>query len=249
MALRSTGLEYKDRVTIFISWIALCLSLVSAAISGVNTYVQWFFKSPSLNIKLSEHDVEWRDNKDNDPEYAIQRYPDKLFADIPIAFVNSGNQSILVQDMRFQLFGRKQPGLDCVPEDENFRSSVIKKWQFFVESDRKTSAVPVITKPGEIVAHTIQFEGIYGNRRAWDSWTGCVFFEVLDPQGEVSYQRVMVFAIVPSTYNTSDMKTKLHSYANYEFKPVPQNTNNVASSQTIIFNRSVEKLNLQDWVR
>jgi hypothetical protein len=221
------------------------VSLISALIAGLNTYVQWFFKSPSLDIKLSEHNIEWQNNKDSDPQHRTEQYPDKLLANIPLAFVNSGNQTILVQDMHLQLYGRKQPKLSCTLEDSsNFRSSFIRKWQYFVEGDGKTAAVPIITKPGEIVAHTIQFENIYTDRTSYDYWTGCVFFEILDPQEEISFQRIPIFAIVPPTYNLNADITVTHGWS-IETRTIPSGDKDSANDKILILNNSIKKLNLQ----
>lgn len=224
---------------------ALIISLMSAAIAGLNTYIQWFWKSPSIGIELEKYTVQWASNTDIDPEH--KKFTHQMDVTLPIAFVNDGNEAIVIQDMQFQLYRRKQPALECASDTQDINPIKQQDWQFFMETGSKIPTTPIVTRPGEIVSHKIQFGNTYGDPTDQDSWTGCIYFEVVAPGKGRTPQSVVAFAILPPNENPrdvkQDVKTDVSHYTTYAFE------SEKGLITTNLFNASVKKLDLNPGIR
>jgi hypothetical protein len=243
-------ISYKDRLSLLLSSLAFVASAISVLIAGANTYIQWFLKQPSIGVELKRRDFNWVSNSDNDLQHPTQKFPNKMSVTVPMSVINNGNETVAVQDMKFQLFGQKTPSMKCVSDGIIINNPfLIRDWQFFTDRDPKVSATSIIAKPGEIIAHNIQFYDVFGNSKDANIWTGCLFFEVIDPEGGRSPERIVAFSIVPSASdaNTVINKNVVHGHSHYEAQAsevVDGKNGTLIAQQAIILNLTVEKLTL-----
>ena len=234
--------KHKDQITILISSLALLVSTLSAGISGVAAYSQWFWKSAELHVLLSEPDFSVIRDQGKDGDRVL------LYAKMPMSFMNSGNQPILIEEATLNFHN-----------DENLRCTPLggyhpERWKRFVDNGQQKLPIPIVVKPGETHVEIIDFSGAEGINLGEittiprSTTTICLQLKTLSPNENIKEHEFLAFLLAPATMSGAEegiQERRVFPNGGYVAKSLVI----TERSKIFIVNRLLFNRSLQSWKR